>query len=51
MYGWYGTETASAVVIGHTESVGAQVLSLSTFVYPFVTTLLFISSYQGKYRP
>jgi hypothetical protein len=52
-YGRYGTETASPVVTGDTESVRHTNFSFTTFVYQYryVTTLSSILSCQGKNRP
>ncbi len=52
-YGRYGTQTASPVVTGDTESVRHTNFSFTTFVYQYryVTTLSSILSCQGKNRP
>ena len=44
-FGKYGTETASTVVIGHTESVGTQVYIAYYFCIPFVTPFL-VTTYR-----
>ncbi len=50
-YGRYGTKTASTVVIGDAESVGAQVYRLLFRIPPFIVTLSFTSYRQGKNLP